>query len=104
MNEKFTVGQQLYFVPSSRYGSERTYVIEKVGRKYITLDNGMRAPVDKLYIENYGKLYLSEEHYRQYIAADTAWETLRRRFYYSAMPEDITAEKIEQATKLLFGE
>lgn len=103
---KFTVGQELYFVPSRKGAEPRIYTIAKVGRQYLTLNNRMRAPINTLFIENFGQLYLSEEHYQQQKAINDAWHKLLNRIdkLHRNAPKGITLEAIEQAEKLIFGE
>lgn len=109
MSEKFTVGQELYYVP----GDQRWYKpcnvqIEKVGRQYLTIKGRRnRVNIESMRDENYaGTYYLSKEDYETKQAVDEAWVKFTKRIdtHKWKAPDGIGLEQIEQAGKLLFGE
>lgn len=74
----YTEGQTLWLVPS-RYrhsGEPREVTITKVGRKWLTLNNGYRAAVDGLALDggeysSPGVCYLTREAWGALLAAAT---------------------------------
>ena len=98
---KFQVGQQLYFVPE--YSNSRPYflVIEKVGRQYLTLSNRSRA--DKYTLrtkEILGRVYLSEDEYKQQVALSRAYSMLAHQVTGRPQP-GVTLADIAEVRRLL---
>ena len=105
-DEKFTVGQTLWFVPSDlRWNQPYEVKIEIVGRKWMTLSNSRRIDIDTMRCEGFGMCYLSKEAYEEDIALGEAWQKFKRRVDLTwNAPKGATIEAIRQAEKLLFPE
>lgn len=89
----------------------RLVTIEKIGRKWLTIDRGRRVDKETLYIDSggyapQGRCWLSEEDYNQYTALHKTWQTFRDRVVECRYrgPDGMTVEKINQASAILFGE
>jgi hypothetical protein len=105
---KLEVGQKLWWVPSHRHNmSEREVTVEKVGRKWATLDCGYRIDVASLVADvggysSPGKCYPTREEWSAENALGTAWSEfasdIRNRY---RRPEGVTIEDIRQARELL---
>jgi hypothetical protein len=114
-DEKFTVGQKLWFVPSdTRWNKAYEVEIKTIGRKWLTLKNDRRVDKETLRVDggNYsslGRCYLSQEEYEKETALIDAWRELEKRIskqYWTPSPKSpkLTIEALRQAEKLLFPE
>jgi hypothetical protein len=95
-------GDKLY-VPGGRRSHEQWSTVEKVGRKWITIDGG-RNRVNKatLYGEHGGQFYRSKEEWLAEFNLRNAWGDLRRHIDQRLSPPDgVTIERIKEAAKLL---
>lgn len=104
----YTEGQKLWLVPSQRYmGGPYEVTITKVGRKWLTLNNGYRAAVDGLALDggeyaSPGVCYLTREAYEIEKALNDAWSKLRRDIDMARRaPNELTVQCIHDARKLL---
>ena len=104
----YTEGQKLWLVPSHRYmGEPREVTIVKVGRKWLTLNNGHRAAVDGLALDggeymSPGVCYLSREAWEIEKALNESCSQLRRDVDMAhRVPDGLTVQSIHDARKLL---
>lgn len=80
----FAVGDKLWMVPSQRYmGDAREVTVTKVGRKWLTLDNGYRASAADMWLDgggytSPGSCYASRAAWEAHKELCDAWEQLRR--------------------------
>ena len=105
VTDVITVGQKLWWVGSSRYAKREYVIVEKVGRKWVTLSNRHRINKETLdadggvYVSP-GRCYLSEEDHAKELRTFKAFNDLRNRLAFS--PRDgVTEDDIIQAAKLL---
>lgn len=100
------VGQTLWFVPTSRRSIALDVKVAKVGRKWAYLTNRDRVCMRTLDVDggncsSPGRCYLSREHYEEARVNDAAWRGLEDAMRYTRRPENVTAEQINQARRLL---
>jgi hypothetical protein len=105
---KLVEGQIVYVRLNERHNAGRTVLVTKVGRKWVTLDNGRwRVEVGGRFLdgERYGspgEVFLSEDEYKAIAARDCAWSKLARAIERTRRPTDsVSLESIEQVMKLL---
>src|SRR5215467_6214163 len=101
----FTVGQQLWYVPSRKYARPEYVEVEKIGRVWITLRGGDRIDRQTLLADGRGyaspgQCYFSKEDYEREVALDTAWGSLRRAID-RGRPKHLTLEQILQTHRML---
>lgn len=108
METQYEVGQALYFVGTRRYNKEPRFVyIQKVGRKWLQLDNGNRVDIETLTADGAGfvspgQAYLNQEVYKARVKLQNAWDAVRRRVDDARyVPPDMTVERISEALTLL---
>ena len=97
----FKVGQKLWFVRSERRSGEpREVTVEKVGRVWTTLSNGLRCDasgkVDGGKYLSPGHCYASREVYELEQARLAAWWKFKRGLEGKQMPESLTIESLAQ--------
>ena len=97
----FEVGQKLWFVRSEkRSGEPREVTVEKAGRVWATLSNGLRCDatgkVDGGQYQSPGHCYESRETYDMEQARLNAWWKFKRGFEHKQMPEALTIEALAQ--------
>lgn len=107
---QFEVGMELYFVPSDpRRQKNQLVKVEKVGRKWVNLDNGYRFDKEAKYgmwvdggeYSSPGRLYLSKEDYDKDCKKDSALRAINKRTEMYRSREDLTLEDVLAAAKLL---
>ena len=95
------IGMEIFVVG---YGYRKSYLetIKKVGRKWVTLANGIRFDIKTWKLDGNGICYPSEHEYSKRQELERAWDNLRNYFMfkYSRNP-DVTLEQIKQAAELL---
>ena len=105
-----TVGQKLWFVPSSRIGNAREVTVLKVGRLWAYLSDmtvsDARMDIHTLCLDGRGyaspgKCYASREEYERIIGVSTLWNAFIRRVQRPGRPEDITEADIRAAAAIL---
>ena len=84
--DDFHLGQKLYLVPSDKRDREGYVEVEKVGRKYITLQDGSRIEINDNHLSRrfyeysnfgvVGKFYLSQDEYLEYLEVEKLINTL----------------------------
>lgn len=90
----YTKEQKLWMVPNVRYIGEPCEVtIVKVGRKWLTLDNGYRAAIDTLVLDggqfiSPGRCYLTRKEWEETTALKDAWVKLRTDIDSNRQPPD----------------
>jgi len=100
------VGDSVYVVCNERrmthYDGERR--VEKVGRQYVTLDDGRRFDRDRRASHSgdwpAAKLWRSAAEWEQHVEATAELSRLRNALGYAAQP-GVTAEVVRQAAALL---
>lgn len=97
----FEVGQKLWFVRSERRSGEpREVTVQKVGRVWAKLSNGLRCDATgKVDGGNYtspGHCHLSREDYELEQSRLAAWWTFKRNLERKQMPESLTIEALAQ--------
>lgn len=97
----FKVGQKLWFVRSERRSGEpREVTVEKIGRVWTTLSNGLRCDasgkVDGGKYQSPGHCYASREVYELEQARLAAWWKFKRNLEHKRMPESLTIEALAQ--------
>ena len=93
----FKVGQKLWFVRSERRSGEpREVTVEKIGRVWTTLSNGLRCDasgkVDGGKYQSPGHCYASREVYE---LEQARWK-FKRNLEHKRMPESLTIEALAQ--------
>lgn len=104
----FTVGQKLWFVPSQRYlGEPKEVSITKIGRKWLSVSNGMKISIDNLnadggqYISP-GTAYLNRGLYESDLRLNGLWKRLKLIVNAYAVPPDcMNEQKIQDILALL---
>lgn len=107
-DQRLSLGQTLWYVPSSRRGTPHEAKIQGLGRKWATLDNGERINISTLLADggqyfSPGRCYLSKEAYEAELAVCKAWNEFRNtvsRCY--SPPEAVTLNQIHNAHRALF--
>ncbi len=101
------VGQKLWFVPNSRRGNPKEVTVEKVGRRWATLDISERVDVNTLEVDageftTWATCYLSEEDHRKIVELSVAWSDFAQelRSMYSR-PKSVTLEDIVKCREIL---
>lgn len=104
----YRVGQQLWWVPRRRGDAPAGNVeITRVGSRWLSLRNGSRADVETLSVDSggheaVGAVYLSEQHWREAIAATWAWLSMWSEVSVRMeAPRGVSAEDIKAARVLL---
>jgi hypothetical protein len=109
----FTVGQSLWWVSSQRHylGNRGVIVlVEKVGRRWITLSNGHRIDVNSWYADggkytSPGRIYVSQEDYENTTRTQIAWDAFKKRIDRAyKVPTSMTSQKIAEIERMIFGE
>lgn len=101
------VGDTLWWVPAPRYGVAMEVSVTKVGRKWVTLDNGHRIDLETWTADggNFmspGTCWLSREAWERNTVLVQSWERLRRdASNLWRPPRDMTVERIAQVRDLL---
>lgn len=96
------VGDKLWYVPAGRLTGEEV-TVTKVGRKWLHLDNWLRADGERVYGKHgeiRGRIWESEAAHQEHEAVGAAWMILRRDIMRGPSP-DVTLERIAAARKLL---
>lgn len=114
MPTEWKVGDQLWLEVAVRSRKSRytTYAtVTKVGRKWLTLDAdlGYLLHADKISLERHPanvapwfRLWATREECEEHERNQSAWSQLRKQLSRTSdRPDDITADAIEQAAKLL---
>jgi hypothetical protein len=109
---EFKVGQQFWFASNKHYRESSVVTVLAVGRKWLMLDNGLRA--NKVTLEadggeysSPGRLVASKEEWDAKCEREKAWNNLWKKITdISARrpPHFATAEAIRAAERLLFPE
>jgi len=110
--EKYKVGQTLWFASHERHRRSGLVKITSIGRKWLSLDNKERADKNTLIVDggvycSPGQCYLTQDEYFDKRDKENAWSQLWmkvNRSGYQKPPESITIESIRQAHDLLFPE
>jgi hypothetical protein len=106
----FTVGQTMLHVTiPQNQGTDYKFhevKITKVGRSWLTLDNGQRAEIETLIVDgghyfSSQKLYLDREQFDAEMALDQAWRELRRAVDRHIRTPTTNIEAIREAAALL---
>lgn len=98
---KFSVGQQLYFVPENRHQLPGFVTIKKAGRIWLELSNRYRVRVDTLCSDGgNARCYIEKETHDADIKLSTAFSRLKNGMSWVANP-GVTVLDIEQAAALL---
>ena len=97
----FEVGQKMWFVRSEkRRGEPREVTVEKSGRVWATLSNGMRCDksgcVDGGQYNSPGHCYVSREAYEFDQSRLTAWRKFKCGLEHKKMPAALTIEALAQ--------
>lgn len=106
----YQVGQKLWYVPNrvSAYNQPRDVTVEAVGSKWVKCDtlrfDKESGSVDGSRNSSPGCVYASREEYERIVAIQTAWSDFVKSLSAWFVPSGMTAEKIEAAKTLLFGE
>ena len=102
---RYQVGQKLWLEPT--WGSKRGYevTVKVVGRKWITLDNGMRfealSSLPALENGTNWLVYESQDDFVRRRRVSQNWSNLVMHLRNRPMPADMTTEKIIAAAELL---
>jgi len=109
MSAEYKVGDKLWWVGSDNRRTQREVTVEKVGRVWLTLSNGIR--VDKVTLlaepQNYGystpgTCWLSKDAYEHCARLERAWNELKGKLRDSwSVPDDVTLEDIKAAAMYL---
>jgi hypothetical protein len=101
------VGDCLFYVANDNRRSTTTVSVVKIGRKWVELSNRNRVDIMSLEADggqysSPGTAWLSEQAYRDRVALQDAWRSLRRQIdgLYGA-PAGLTIEKMDQIADLL---
>lgn len=100
-------GTVLWFVHNSYRGGINHYVkVAKVGRKWATMEGGMRADLRTGYVDgggytSPGRCYESEAVWKAEAKALDHWNHLKKTLEYSSLPVGLTPEDITKARLLL---
>ena len=104
----YTEGQMLWMVPTgNRYLKPGFVKIVRVGRVWLTLDNGCRANIDGLMLDggdymSPGACYLTKEEWETEKALSAAWNSFRSDVDRERrIPAGITVQSIIDARKIL---
>jgi hypothetical protein len=108
MTMTYKPGQDVWLVLTHR-GEGRTAKVEKVGRKWATLDHGgyrVDMATGRLEAGNYsspGCVFASREAYEANVAVRNAWNMLCDRLHnaYGSAPSGVTLPDIAKARELL---
>lgn len=81
---KLTAGQELFYVPRSRFQNPASVVVEKVGRKWASLSNRIRVDIETLIADggdypSPGRAYLRKEDHEEEAALNADWAALRKK-------------------------
>lgn len=103
----FEVGQEVFVVMKNRRSLGGLRRIEKVGRRWITIKGGDRFDKGTMLLDggnhsSPGRVYLSEDEYRQQVLRSKAWNNLRYKVDRQFRPiEGVTIEAMQEAARLL---
>jgi hypothetical protein len=87
----------------------RRLAVSKIGRKWVTLENGERAAIGSRYLDGKGyscpgTIYLSEEEHDRIAVRGRAWDRLWRDMQTMGQPPDnVSLDAIERARDFLLG-
>ena len=100
----FKVGQRLYRVNNDRREGQSWITIEKVGRKWLTMDYGARVDKETLEVDggqysSPAKCYLTKCEYTNKIKKDAIWIKVVGRWPYNT--PDISLEKMVRIAEIL---
>lgn len=99
-----SIGQTL-FQPNPRTSGYREYKVIKIGRKWISFEDGRRCTIDTLLLDCGGyapqKLYVSVEEYEAGRKLQAAWSDLCRDVQRIRRPEHLTVEGINEIRRML---
>ena len=104
---KLTVGQKLWFVPSDRRGNHSEVTVEKIGRKWATLDCRYRIDLVSLRADggeysSPGACYLNEQVYLEERMLLSAWNAFKRRIEHIYQPPiGVDISNIQHVTNVL---
>lgn len=99
-----TVGQELWRVAMYRNGDARTVKVAKVGRKWVTLDNGERIDKESMRLDGgNSEVWPSKEAHARYVELQSAWMKFRQLLAHTyRVPADVGLNQIENAARSLF--
>lgn len=107
---EFEVGQKLFCVENNwrRKASYKYIKIQKIGRKWLTMEDGDRVDKNTMYIDggkfsSPGRAYMSEEDYQLETQKNEAWEKLRSLIRSRCTPEHLKIKHIEFMVNLING-
>ena len=99
------VGQVLHLPPGNHRSGWTEYTIEKIGRKWATLNRGYRCDLSTLMLDRGGyspkQLYVNRSKFEGEQALRLAWWEFSRRLPSTTPPKGVTLETIAQAEVLL---
>lgn len=104
---KYKVGQSVVVHWHDRYRTDRDFVITRVGRKWVYLQDDYRFDAESMVIDggrypSPGRVYESREVYEAAAALQDKWSAMRFRVERTyTPPTGVTIEDIEQAARLL---
>jgi len=110
---EFHEGQSLWFVQSNYWNlseeskNGREVVVEKLGRKWITLSNSYRIDINTLQADGKGysspgQCYLSHHEFMNHIKKQKLWNKLKNLIQHQyACPEHLTVEALQDITDTL---
>jgi hypothetical protein len=101
----FEVGQKLWFVRSYRAGGPQEVTVEKVGRRWATLNIRLRCDasgcVDGGQYSSPGHCYVSREAYELKMFRIGAWQGFKRSLERATMPDHLTTDELTQIAEQL---
>lgn len=104
-----TIGQKLWLVPIRGFGQPHEVTVGRLGRKWAYIGEGRSEQAfdpDSGYLDGKGysspgRLYRSQEHYEDMVAAEKAWQRLVSELRYMSPPANVGISQICEARKLL---
>lgn len=105
---KFKIGQKLFRDENLNFqrgeACQSWVTIEKVGRKWLTVDYGERVNIETLEVDggqysSPGQCYLTKKEYDEKVVKDKIWEGVRRKCPYNT--SDISLENMIIIAKIL---
>lgn len=106
MSNTFEIGQTVFYTDNDRKGRIYPSKVESIGRKWVNLEkHAGRFDKETMLLDggqysSPGKVYLSEEVYRNELAVEDLWKKFREAYTYRA-PEGVTVDNIREAARLL---
>jgi hypothetical protein len=103
----FQVGQTVIFVGAHRHNAgAKEMKITKIGRKWLSLENGYRVDRETLAADGAGyvspgRAYVTREEYEAKLALENEWEGLCKVIRSSYSPTTSNIQAVREAKRLL---